>query len=80
MMTGRPVISTMLPGIPCEYREYLFILQDETPFGLAKLLQEVCEKPLTELSEIGQRARSFVLREKNYLRQGKRMFRFIQSC
>ena len=80
MMTGRPVISTMLPGIPCEYREYLFILQDETPFGLAKRLQEVCEKPLTELSEIGQRARSFVLREKNYLRQGERMFKFIQSC
>jgi len=80
MMTGRPVITTMLPGIPREYREYLFILQDETPLGLAKLLQEVCEKPLAELSEIGQRARSFVLREKNYLRQGERMFQFIQSC
>jgi glycosyltransferase involved in cell wall biosynthesis len=80
MITGRPVVSTMLPGIPREYHEYLFILQDETPLGLAKLLQEVCEKPQTELSDIGQRARSFVMREKNYLRQGERMFNFIQSC
>ena len=80
MITGRPVVSTLLPGIPREYHEYLFILQDETPLGLAKLLQEVCEKPQTELSDIGQRARRFVMREKNYLRQGERIFKFIQRC
>ena len=80
MITGRPVVSTLLPGISREYHEYLFILQDETPLGLAKLLQEVCEKPQTELSDIGQRARRFVMREKNYLRQGERIFKFIQRC
>ena len=78
MMTGRPVISTVLPGIPAEYHDYLFLLRDETAAGLAKLLTEVCERPVSELSEFGLKARDFVIREKNYLSQGKRIFDFMQ--
>ncbi len=80
MMTGRPVISTMLPSIPREYHEYLFLSKDESPLGLAKRMQEVCEMPESELSAIGQHTRNFVLREKNYRRQGERILEFIQKC
>jgi len=80
MAAGRPVISTDLPSIPDDYHEYLFLLRDETPAGLAKLLTSVCAKSPEELGEFGQKAREFVLREKNYLRQGERIYRFMQSC
>lgn len=80
MVTGRPVVSTALPGIPSEYHKYIFLLRDETPSALATMLQDVCNKPQAELDEIGRLARDFVNDKKNYLQQGRRMFDFIKSC
>jgi glycosyltransferase involved in cell wall biosynthesis len=80
MMTGRPVVSTSMPGIPIEYHKYIFLLHDESPSGFAALLQEVCHKTSRELAAIGRRAREFVVSEKNYLRQGERILKFVQSC
>jgi glycosyltransferase involved in cell wall biosynthesis len=34
MVSGRPVISTRLPGIPDDYFPYLYVLENETPEGL----------------------------------------------
>ncbi len=79
MLAGRPVISTALPGIPEDYYDYLYILKDESPQALASFIQEVCSKPPQELREFGERARRFVMAEKNYRRQGKRIYEFMQS-
>lgn len=79
MVTGRPVITTNLPGIPEDYREYLFILDDETPLGLAKLIKNICSKSPQELLAFGYAAQEFVRTKKNYLQQGKRLYEFIIS-
>ncbi len=79
MATGRPVISTALPGIPEEYNDYLYSLKNETPGSLAAKLQQVCSKDPEELCRFGKRARDFVLENKNYLRQGKKIYDFLEN-
>lgn len=79
LASGRPTITTALPGIPEEYYPYLYLVQDETPEGLAQVIQEVCSKDPAELEQFAQRAREFVLRNKNWIRQGERIYEFICS-
>ncbi len=78
MASGRPVVTTRLPGIPAEYDSYVVWLDRETPEGLAALLLQLREWPPEQLDSFGQRAREFVLQEKNYRRQGKRIVEFIE--
>lgn len=64
LSSGTPVISYKLDGIPDEYFEHIFTVED-IPDGLFKSLKEVLEKPEIELNEKGKQSREFVLREKN---------------
>jgi glycosyltransferase involved in cell wall biosynthesis len=77
MLSGRPVITTALSGIPNEYLEFVHVLRDETSEELAHLIREVCSKPSTELDEFGQRARAYMLQTKNWTIQGRRVYEFI---
>lgn len=79
MATGRPAISTVLPGIPDEYHEYLYLVQEESPEYLARLIIEVCNKSPEELDDFGCKARDFVRTQKNYRRQGERIYNFMCS-
>lgn len=79
MKIGRPVISSILPGIPAEYYHYIYPLEDETSFGLAKRICEIVTKPTHELTEFGFRAKEFVEKEKNYIRQGARICEFLKT-
>lgn len=77
MLSGRPVITTALAGIPKEYFDFVYVLSDETPEGLASLLTDVCAKPAFELDEFGSRGREFILQTKNWSIQGRRVYEFI---
>ena len=77
MLSGRPVLTTLLPGIPEEYHSYLFLAREETPEGLAASIEAVCARE--DLTAFGERAREFVLREKNWERQGARVYDFISQ-
>ncbi len=79
MCSGRPVIATNLPGIPFEYHKYLYVLEDETPHGLAKFIEHISSKSPQELADFGRASQDFVRNEKNYVKQGKRIYDFITS-
>lgn len=78
MASGRPTITTRLPGIPHEYFPYLHGLEDETPAGLATLLAVLRDTPQEELDRFGDRARAFVTETKNEESQGSRIRHFIE--
>jgi hypothetical protein len=77
LLSGRPVITTILAGIPEEYYEFVYKLEDETPAGLAKRILEICSKSERELDEFGRRAQDFIRQKKNWTVQGKRIYEFI---
>ena len=79
MSSGRPVITTALPGIPEEYYEHLFVLLDETPQGLAELLSDVLSRAPEELTAFGVKARRFVEENKNWLSQSEKIYGLLKT-
>jgi glycosyltransferase involved in cell wall biosynthesis len=79
LAAGRPVITTSGEGVEKEYGRFVFLLRDESPEGLSRLIREVQARSPHELDEIGARAQAFVLREKTWALQGKRVADFIRA-
>ena len=71
------VVAYKLDGIPDEYDEYINYVPDNSPEALAKVIQSIAELPEEERSLLGIRARDFVLKEKNYIAQTKKILHFI---
>lgn len=79
MLSGRPTLSTALPGIPDEYHDFIYVLREENPEALASMIQRICSRPLAELDDFGQRARTFMLTSKTWKQQGKRVCEFLEE-
>lgn len=79
MTSGTPVILTRLKGIPEEYFDYAYILEDETSEGVLELLGEALSEDEKVRGEKGQKAREFVLTHKNYLVQSERILAFLRN-
>lgn len=77
MASGTPVLTTKLPGMPEEYNEYVYLLEDETADGVCKALREILSKPAEELHQKGKEAKEFVLREKNNVKQAEKLLNLI---
>lgn len=71
MVSGTPVLSARLQGIPEEYDDYLYYFDDKAENGLATALREILDKPLCELSERGEASRKFALECKSNISQAK---------
>ena len=65
MVSGTPMLTTRLPGIPKEYDKYVYYIDDETPEGICKALQTCLEKDCGELHQKGLEAKEFVLTNKS---------------
>jgi glycosyltransferase involved in cell wall biosynthesis len=77
MLSGRPTLSTALPGIPEAYHDFIYVLREENPEALASMIQHICSRPLAELDDFGQRARAFMLTTTTWKQQGKRVCEFL---
>ena len=73
MASGTPVLTTVLPGMPREYHPYVFLMEEETPEGAARALQNVLSLSDEELFQRGMAARNFILNEKNNVIQAKKL-------
>lgn len=65
MLTGTPVLTTKLPGMPEEYYPYVYLLEDESPEGIANELKKIYLLGRDQLQKTGENARDFVLNNKN---------------
>jgi glycosyltransferase involved in cell wall biosynthesis len=79
MVSGTPVLSAHLEGIPCEYDEFLYYFDDKDPDGLKKSLREILDKPISELQSRGEKSRAFALNEKNNIKQAEKMLAFLRN-
>ena len=69
MVSGTPVLTTNLPGMPEEYKDYVYLFEDESVQGMARKIREVLSLPTNELYRKGRAAKEFVLNEKNNICQ-----------
>lgn len=77
LAAGVPVVAYKLEGIPDEYDDYIHYVPDNKPETLAAVLNDMCCLSEEERQHIGERAKKFVLEEKNKIKQTKRILDFI---
>ncbi len=79
MVSGTPVLTTDLPGIPEEYKPYLYYFSDDTKQGMIDTLNDIFSKSDEELFKKGQKAKAFALEHKNNISQSKRIIEFLNK-
>lgn len=72
MLTGKAVLSTNIEGIPSEYHNYIYIIEDYSSQGIAEAIQYV------NVSDSREGA-TFIKKNKNNLLQSKRIIEFITN-
>ena len=77
MASGTPVLTTNLPGMPCEYLDYVYLFDDESIEGMAKTLTKILNNSPEILREKGESARNFVLKRKNNMVQACKILTMI---
>lgn len=65
LLSGTPVIAYKLDGIPDEYDDYFFYVEDDSLESLSSKIIEVLSLTSEERHEFGRRAREFVINKKN---------------
>ena len=79
MASGTPVLMTRLPGVPMEYFDYVYTIEDETSEGMCKTLEIILSKEENDLKKFGICAREFVKEKKSQKRQSERVYEFVQQ-
>lgn len=79
MVSGTPMVSTKLPGMPPEYYDYVYFFEDESVEGMTDTLQWLLRKSDHELKSFGSLAKQFVLNNKSNLIQAKRILDFLKE-
>ena len=65
LASGTPYVGHRLPCIPSEYDLYIQYPKDESDEALMEKIVEICELSLEERKAIGEKARNFIIEEKN---------------
>jgi glycosyltransferase involved in cell wall biosynthesis len=76
MLSGRPVITPKLKGIPVEYHKYLYTIEEFNPSEIASKIIS-----LSKLNKFEKalKAKDFVIEQKNHLSQSKKLLSFIHN-
>lgn len=79
MVSGTPLLTTVLPGMPSEYCPYVLLLEDESAEGICGALKSFFELDLPERKSIGKSAREFVINNKSNIVQAKKIIDFLSG-
>ncbi len=79
MASGTAMLTTLLPGMPKEYLDYVYTITDESVDGMEAALKKVASLSEEELLGKGAQAKEFVLREKNNVKQAEKLVKFIEE-
>jgi hypothetical protein len=81
MVSGTAVLTTNLPGMPSEYKQYVYLIEDETEDGVCKAFKKLSELSEEDIIGKGRIAREFVLTNKNNKKQTNRIIALItEKC
>ena len=78
MLSGTPMLGYKLSGIPEEYYDNMFVIQDSEN-GMEEALRKAMDLPETERIKMGEKAKHFVVNEKNPEKQCKKILELIGS-
>lgn len=79
LLTGNPVIVYKLDGIPDEYDDYFFYVEDNSIESLTNKISHVLKLTDQARYDIGKRAREFVLKTKNNNEASAKIINMIKT-
>lgn len=79
MVSGTAVLTTSLPGMPEEYKQYVYLIENETADGVCKAIKKTSELSEEDIISKGRLAREFVLSKKNNKMQTNRIIELITA-
>ncbi|NCC71206.1 glycosyltransferase [bacterium] len=79
MVSGTPILTTKLPGMPLEYYDYIYTIDGNTKKDITIALENFLSKSDEELHEKGNKAKKFVLENKNNIIQTKKIIKLISK-
>ncbi len=79
MVSGTPLLTTKLPGMPKEYWEYVYLFDEETTEGYQCKFEEIFSLSDAELSAKGALAQEFVINRKNNTIQADRILQMLNT-
>lgn len=79
MLSGTPLISTKLKGIPDEYFEYIFSVDNNSTLSLCNVMKHALSLTDDELVSMGSKAQVFIAENKNSQKQVKGIIDFIKE-
>ena len=79
MVSGTAVLTTSLPGMPEEYKQYVYLIENETTDGVCKAFKKISELSEEDIISKGRLAREFVLFKKNNKMQTNRIIELITA-
>ena len=65
--------------MPKDYYPFVFLFEDETIDGYAEAITKALQLSEQELNEFGNKAKNFVLNNKNNFQQAQRVLNFINQ-
>lgn len=77
LVVGKPVLSTAVAHVEKDYGDFCYIVEEETAAALAEKIVSVKRIPASERYELGCRARAFMLKNRTWDAQGKRILDYL---
>ena len=79
MVSGTPLLTAKLDGIPSEYYSYVFSFESSLETDLSNMLRRILDMPLDELEDFGNKAKMFAIDNKNNVKQARKIIEFISN-
>lgn len=79
MVSGTPLLTTRLAGMPKDYYPYVYLFDEETKEGFKNVLKEIFTYSTEDLHAKGMKAKDFALSQKNNVTQAGKFYTFIKS-
>ena len=79
MVSGTPILTTKLPGMPSNYDKYVYLIDEESVEGLTKEIHKIMNIPSKQLNQMGENAKKFVLENKNNVVQASKILEMIEA-
>ena len=79
MLSGNPVLSFKIPGIPDEYFDYLIPMESTKAADIKNAILKVLKMTEDERIVLGEKSREFVINNKNKNAQAKKILEFCNE-
>lgn len=79
MLSGTPILTTRLPGMPSEYYQYVYIVQNETIDGFVEAMSMIMSYKEEEIDIKGKKAQDFIVQFKNSVAQAERIVNLCEN-